>query len=66
MVPWFPVFVFIKLLPSKNDLLKAAGILSKISYAPYENDKRKISEQIKELYNLLHFKMHEDTISKLI
>ena len=57
-VPWFPIFVKIKLLPPKKDLLKAAGVLSKISYAPYESDKGKISEQIEELYRLLKFNMY--------
>ena len=57
-VPWFPIFAKIKLLPPKKDLLKAAGVLSKISYAPYESDKGKISEQIEELYRLLKFNMY--------
>ena len=57
-VPWFHIFATIRLLPPKKDLLKAAGVLSKISYAPYESDKGKISEQIEELYRLLKFNMY--------
>lgn len=66
IVTWFHIFVYLKLLPPKDDLLKAAGILSKISYAPSESNKGRISEQIKELYSLLKFNMHDSSISKLI
>ena len=57
-VPWFPIFAKIKLLPPKKDLLKAAGVLSTISYAQHQSDKGKISEQIEELYRLFKFNMY--------
>jgi methyl-accepting chemotaxis protein len=56
-IPWFSLFASIKILRPKDDLLKAAEVLSKISYAPFESDKEKISEQIDDLYKLLDFKM---------
>ena len=56
-IPWFTLFALLKILRPKDDLLKAAEVLSKISYAPFESDKGKISEQINELYKLLDFKM---------
>ena len=56
-IPWFTLFALLKILCPKDDLLKAAEVLSKISYAPFESDKGKISEQINELYKLLDFKM---------
>jgi len=56
-IPWFSLFALVKILRPKDDLLKAAEVLSKISYAPFESDKGKISEQINELYILLDFKM---------
>lgn len=56
-VPWFSLFALINILRPKDDLLKAAEVLSKISYTPFESDKEKISEQINELYELLDFKM---------
>ena len=56
-IPWFFPFVLVKILRPKDDLLKAAEILSIISYAPFESDKGKVSEQINELYKLLDFKM---------
>ena len=56
-IPWFSIFALVNILRPKDDLLKAAEVLSKISYAPFENDKGKISEQIDELYKLLDFKM---------
>ncbi len=57
-VPWISVFACIKILPPKRNLLKAAGYLSKISYAPYETDKGKISKQIDCLYKLLNLDMY--------
>ena len=57
-VPYFPLFAFTRILPRKKDLLTAAGYLSKISYAPHESDKGKISEKIEELYKLLNLDMY--------
>lgn len=57
IIPCFSLFASIKILRPKDDLLKAAEVLSKISYAPFERDKEKISEQINDLYRLLDFKM---------
>lgn len=56
-IPWFSLFALVKILRPKDDLLKAAEVLSIISYAPFESDKAKISKQINELYKLLDFKM---------
>ena len=58
-VPWFSLFASIKILQPKDDLLKAAEVLSKISYAPFESDKGKISEQINDLYKLIDYKMFQ-------
>jgi hypothetical protein len=58
-LPWFPVFSALKLLPPKKKILEGAVYLSKISYAPHENDKEKVSKQIEKLYELLDLNMYE-------
>ncbi len=59
-IPWFSLFSFFRLIPPKENLLRAAGCLSKLSYSQYEDDKSKISGIIEEVYRLLNLKMYED------
>ena len=57
-VPWIPLFSFLRIIPSKENILKAAACLSILSYSHYELDKSKISETIAEFYTLLSLNMY--------
>jgi hypothetical protein len=59
VVPCPSLFAFLHLIPNKQDILKASGCLSVLSYSQYQRDKSKVSETIETFYTLLHLDMYE-------
>lgn len=58
IVPCISLFSYLRIIPCKENILKAAACLSKLSYSYHEPDKSKISKIIAEFYTLLCIDMY--------